>query len=51
MTDRELLESLIEKMDVNQSQINNIELKLDQFIKQYNGIVYGYARNDKYESK
>ena len=51
MTDRELLESLIEKMTATQSQISNIESKIDKFIKEYNNILCGYARNNKYASK
>lgn len=40
MTDRELLESFIEKSIANQSQINNIEFKIDQFIKEQKEIMY-----------
>ena len=51
MTDRELLESLLKEVATNQSQIRNVELKVDQFIKAQNDILYGYGRNDKYASK
>lgn len=51
MTDRELLESLMKTITANQSQINNIECKIDQFIKEHKAVLYGYGRNDKYASK
>ena len=51
MTERELLESLLKKVTANQSQISNIELEIDQFVKQYKEMLYGYGRNDKYASK
>lgn len=51
MTDRELLESLIKKVNANQSQISNIELKMDQFIKEYKEMLYGYGRNGRKVSK
>jgi hypothetical protein len=47
MTDRELLEVLVEKITVSQSQLSNIELKMDQMIKEQRDILYGYGRNDK----
>lgn len=40
MTERELLESLMEKSIANQSQISNIEFKMDQFIKEHKEIIY-----------
>ena len=51
MTDRELLESLMKKMIDNQSQLSNIELKMNLFIKEYKEILYGYGRNGKTSSK
>jgi len=45
MTDRELLESLIEKVNTNQSQTNNIEIKMDQFAKEYKEMLYEYGQN------
>ena len=51
MTDRELLEALVKKVSANEAQISNIESKIDKFVKQYNDVLYGYARNDKYASK
>lgn len=51
MTDHELLEVLMEKMDANQSQINNVELKIDQFIKEYKEIMYEYGEVCKNSAK
>ena len=39
MTDRELLEDLVKNSIANQSQINNIELKIDQIIKEHKAIM------------
>lgn len=51
MTDRELLESLMKEVLANQSQIHNVEVKIDQFIKEQKDVLYGYGRNDRYESQ
>ena len=39
VTDRELLEDLVKNSIANQSQINNIELKIDQIIKEHKAIM------------
>lgn len=49
MTDRELLESILEQLSASQSHIDNLEAKVDELVKDDKSRSYGFARNDKYE--
>lgn len=51
MTDRELLESILEQLSASQSHINELEAKVDEFVKEDKGRLYGFARNGRYESE
>ncbi|GMB02136.1 hypothetical protein [Pelosinus sp. IPA-1] len=51
MTDRELLEVILEKITSSEARIITVESKLDGFITDYKNIVYGFGRDEKDESK
>lgn len=51
MTDRELLESLLEQITASQVKIDKLESKVNEFVKEDINRLYGFARNDKYPSK
>lgn len=49
MTDRELLESILEQLSTSQSHIDELEAKVDGFVKDDKSRLYGFARNDRDE--
>lgn len=49
MTDRELLESILEQLSASQSHIDELEAKVDEFVKDDKSRLYGFARNGRYE--
>lgn len=51
MTDRELLESILEQLSTSQSHIDELEAKVDGFVKDDKSRLYGFARNDRDESR
>ena len=51
MTDRELLESILEQLSTSQSHIDELEAKVDEFVKDDKSRLYGFARNGRNESE
>lgn len=51
MTDHELLQSILEQLSTSQSHISELEAKVDEFVKEDKGRLYGFARNGRYESE
>lgn len=41
MTDRELLEAIMEKLAASEAKIT----KIDEFVEEYKEMLYGFARN------
>lgn len=51
MTERELLESIIEKLSANEAKLNTLELKIDKFVEEYKSLLHGYARDKESEAE